>query len=627
LSSIRSTPHAVPALQGLAWAAALGLAVATLAALLFVAANDLVPRESPRSFATAFLRSSLAFYAVVVGLPLLAAWGLSRLAGRPVVFRLTVVLVGLGAVLLGVGGNLTAATRLLDLEGPTSFRLLAPAAFALSAASLLAGAALRLARWPVALILSGASLLLAEAAFVAEPPRAPRATSLPSASTGPRPPAATPLVFVGVDGADWKLIERLFRRGDLPNLAALKARGAYGELKTLRPTLSPALWNTMVTGRSPKKHGIEGFTSLRMAGVPGALGRTRPPKGLLFDRLYDLLVERGHIAEGPVVSSARRVPALWEVASAHGSPISVVSLWATWPAEPVLGEIVSERIYYFRQAARAGDPQEQGRLTWPEDLHAEVRPLVMGPTEVSYDHARPFMDVTPEEFEAMRKVSVHAKSVEGEFKYLYSMFETERRIALHLVERSRREAGRPHDLMVLFRIVDIACHRALDASELVDDHLSATEEKRRKFGRLVSEAYRQVDRALGEIVGRFGVANVVVVSDHGFEREGDKSSPVYQHFLAPPGIFLAAGPDIRPGPVTGLTIREVMPLLAALKGLPVADDLEGRLRPDLFTPSFLETPVRRIASYGRRGAIAVAADAAEADAEMLERLRALGYVH
>jgi arylsulfatase A-like enzyme len=175
--------------------------------------------------------------------------------------------------------------------------------------------------------------------------------------------------------------------------------------------------------------------------------------------------------------------------------------------------------------------------------------------------------------------------------------------------------------------VDIACHRALDASELVDDHLSATPEEQRKFGRVVSEAYRRVDRALAEILASYDDPNVVVVSDHGFQREKQRGEVVYQHNGAPPGVFLAAGPAFRPGSVSDLTILDVMPLLAALKGLPVADDLEGRLREDLFDPSFLAArPIRRVATYGRRGSIVAAKDAAFADAELMERLRALGYV-
>ena len=70
-----------------------------------------------------------------------------------------------------------------------------------------------------------------------------------------------------------------------------------------------------------------------------------------------------------------------------------------------------------------------------------------------------------------------------------------------------------------------------------------------------------------------------------------------------------------------------MPLLAALKGLPVADDLEGRLREDLFDPSFLSAHApRRVATYGPRGNVVVAKDVAAADQEQVERLRALGYV-
>jgi hypothetical protein len=621
------------------WVAWRGLAlaacVATLATLLFVAANDLVPRESPRSFASAFLLYALPFYALLLAGPILVAWIAARLLGPPWLPRAVVFVLAVAALVAAVGLNGASALRLPGLEGPPGFRVLALLALALALLGLLACAALRLERWVAPTLLGLLAPLLAGAAFVAEPPQAPRVAAVaPQASDGPARAGDEPrragrpaLVFVGVDGADWKLMAPLLERGELPTIAALRARGATGDLATLRPTHSPALWTTMVTGRSPRKHGILGFTSLRMAGVAGALGRTRAPRGLLFDRLYAALEDQGLIAEGPVVSSARRVPALWEIATAHGSPLSVVNLWATWPAEPILGALVSERIYSFRQAARAGDRPEEGQLTWPPELHDEIRLLIMDPQAVSYEDSRPFMDVTPEEFALMRSASVHDKTVEGEFKYLYSMFETERRAALHLVERSRRRAGEPADLLVLFRIVDIACHRALDASELVDDHLSASAEERRKFGRVVSEAYRRVDRALAQILASYRDPNVVLVSDHGFGPETQRGQKVYQHNGAPPGVFLAAGPAFRPGPVKGLTILDVMPLLAVLEGLPVADDLEGRLREDLLLPSFLAArPPRRVATYGPRGRVVVAKDVAAADEELVERLRALGYV-
>ena len=143
----------------------------------------------------------------------------------------------------------------------------------------------------------------------------------------------------------------------------------------------------------------------------------------------------------------------------------------------------------------------------------------------------------------------------------------------------------------------------------------------------MSEAYRRADRSLGEVLAAVGEANVVVASDHGFERETQKGQPVYQHLNAPAGVFLARGPAIRPGKVEGLTVYDVMPLLAAIAGLPVAGDLKGHLREDLLTAEFLAlSPVKRMASYGRRGAITAAVSGAPTDEAMLERLRALGYI-
>ena len=111
---------------------------------------------------------------------------------------------------------------------------------------------------------------------------------------------------------------------ELPNLAALRKRGTWGELETIVPTRSPAIWNTIATGQPPSRHGVETFTSLRVNGVNGPLKRTRKPHAVGFRTLYELLQRWGEVAEGPVPSSARRVPAFWNLATAAGSPVAVV---------------------------------------------------------------------------------------------------------------------------------------------------------------------------------------------------------------------------------------------------------------------------------------------------------------
>jgi len=56
------------------------------------------------------------------------------------------------------------------------------------------------------------------------------------------------ILLVGIDSADWDLIDPLSRRGELPNLTRLRAEGAWAVLRSDSPTLSPLLWTTAVTG-------------------------------------------------------------------------------------------------------------------------------------------------------------------------------------------------------------------------------------------------------------------------------------------------------------------------------------------------------------------------------------------
>lgn len=79
----------------------------------------------------------------------------------------------------------------------------------------------------------------------------------------PAPPAPRRVVVIGIDGAEWAVIERLRAAGRLPVLDGLIRRGTSGPLGTFRPTLSPALWTTVATGVPPAEHGVENFVLQR----------------------------------------------------------------------------------------------------------------------------------------------------------------------------------------------------------------------------------------------------------------------------------------------------------------------------------------------------------------------------
>jgi len=67
------------------------------------------------------------------------------------------------------------------------------------------------------------------------------------------------LVILGLDGADWRIVEPLIKRGCLPNFATALERGSYGGLKSTIPALTPPAWTSMFTGANPGKHGIFDF--------------------------------------------------------------------------------------------------------------------------------------------------------------------------------------------------------------------------------------------------------------------------------------------------------------------------------------------------------------------------------
>jgi predicted AlkP superfamily phosphohydrolase/phosphomutase len=96
------------------------------------------------------------------------------------------------------------------------------------------------------------------------------------------------------------------------------------------------------------------------------------------------------------------------------------------------------------------------------------------------------------------------------------------------------------------------------------------------------------------------------------------------------GIFVASGPGIRVGAAVGeLSIVDVAPLVLHRLGLPVPDDMAGRVPVEIFDPeALLRRPPRRAAAAAPPPVPASAGFtfADDEQAAVLERLRALGYV-
>jgi hypothetical protein len=101
---------------------------------------------------------------------------------------------------------------------------------------------------------------------------------------------ATARVFLfGIDGGSWPLVDRGIAAGELPNFAAIAARGVTAEMTTVEPVISPTVWTSIATGRSPTVHGVGDFfrnrTHIRVPTVFERLAARGQRVGL-----YDYLV-------------------------------------------------------------------------------------------------------------------------------------------------------------------------------------------------------------------------------------------------------------------------------------------------------------------------------------------------
>jgi len=367
-------------------------------------------------------------------------------------------------------------------------------------------------------------------------------------SAGAAPPRPR-VIVVGWDGADWALLDPLAAQGSLPNLAALVARGRSWNLETYQPIASPLIWTTLATGRTPVDHGVADFQENDV--------KTR--------------------LKIPISGRSRRVPALWNVASARGVSVGVVGWWATWPAEKVKGFLVSDRA-----APVLFDPETLSRspaLTWPDGLGEGVRIVTRREGAPGFDEISRYLKISRAEWDvAMAGKKDLENAVTGTQKILGST-KVYARIALDLYDREK-----PELLMVYFEGTDEIGHLLgrYHPPRLPD----VPDEEFRKYSGGVTAFYREADRILGELMKRADAdgATLVLMSDHGFKwganRPKSVSSPQFETaFLwhRSPGILAAAGPGIVAAKPRGkATVFDVVPTLCRLLGLPPDPAFEGK---------------------------------------------------
>lgn len=409
-------------------------------------------------------------------------------------------------------------------------------------------------------------------------------------------PTGRKFIVLGFDGIDRDVIDRLLAAGRLPNIRRMINEGVYGPLRSIQPSLSPLVWTTIATGMLPEKHGIMDYVAYSESG-----------------------------ATFPVNSTCRRVPALWQMAGWGGIETGVVGWMASWPAEPVNGFMVTDRILYDDAKLENTNVANSRRRTWPPALAGRLRPLI--------EQSRAELQREKDSFFGGPPPAGHAKSLDT-FINALANFYANRRIALHMLEQEA-----PALLAVYFAATDTGSHEFMEYAAPRRAGVDAAGVN--AYGETVFRTYELMDETIGEFIDAAGGDyNIIIVSDHGFKSgdlrpwgSGSLDGQTAMLWHRQTGVVMARGPDIPPGrEIAGASVADVTPTLLYALGLPQADDMDGRVLTELFTDELKRNrraPLR-VSGYGwlwRRGAGGKARPGiGEEDERELARLRQLGYL-
>ena len=250
----------------------------------------------------------------------------------------------------------------------------------------------------------------------------------------------------------------------------------------------------------------------------------------------------------------------------------------THPAQPTLGFIVSDR---FHQGVLAGASLEDTAYP-PDTLDVLRRAATAVPSTAS--PSTEFLDGTPE-------AAVRERDL------LYSR-----------VARTVVALRNPRFVAVRYEGLDVVGHHYLRYTQPPAPS-GVPERRRRRYADVIEQYYAMIDTELGAAVDAMLPGDmVVVVSGFGMHntnplkrglsrilREADLSGT---HERAPDGFLLAYGSAVQHGRPQRASIVDVTPTLLYFFGLPVALDMDGFARSDLFTREFTtERPITFIPSY------------------------------
>jgi hypothetical protein len=388
-------------------------------------------------------------------------------------------------------------------------------------------------------------------------------------ASGSEPASGPRVVLLCLDGASLDVISPAVAAGRLPNFSRLLDRGASMHLATTRPTQPEPVWASVMTGVWPARHGVRGAAKYRPFNSDVAVE-------VLPDYLFSqALIRLGLLVPEPYSSSSLESLPLWQIAARYGVPTGLIGMPLTHPADSQAGFIISDRFHRRTDSAAVLDARP---AVSPARLD-HVASAVLASEQAQTPAAdRVLLDLLPQTGES-------GSTVEADRLH-------------HLLAKQLGSAEPVRLLAVRYAGLDAVGHYFLRYAT-PDAFGDVSDDERRQFGRVLDDYYAYVDSLVGDALASLGDDDLlVVVSGFGMEPltfgkrmlERVIGDPRFTgtHERAPDGFLLAYGAAVAPARQSRGAVVDVAPTLLYFLGLPVARDMDGFVRTDLFERSFNE---------------------------------------
>ena len=373
------------------------------------------------------------------------------------------------------------------------------------------------------------------------------------------------IYVIGLDGADWDILDPLIKQGKLPVFKKIKENSAWARLRTFEPTLSAVIWTSIATGKNMLKHGIVDWTFVNQQNI-----------------------------QVPYSNSRKRTPSIWEIMDENDRRSVVLGWFVTDPPDNIDGVMVSDS---FAPALSRYFSREKNSWNFANSVHPEsefkglLRYFNQVRQEGAFEYARLVNEMNIPDY--LRTYRERYSNDPGKVPVLklWNAFLFYNRVEDLLVDRFLKTAD--YDIfLAYYRLPDVFLHFATlflekEYHDRLDSMIVGREpspenlsEFNRKMADLALPLLKDKEALLEKIYNKAVQENayLLIVSDHGFRL----SSRGYCHYGLPPGvlppdgILMLTGPDSKHNSEINASVYDITPTILYLSNLPVGSDMDGR---------------------------------------------------